>query len=77
MVVNTQNKQVEHHLKTYGSITSWEAFELYGITRLSAIIFVLRREHEITSKPMSAINRYGNTVNFVKYVYRGAKYAEV
>nr|DAO90225.1 MAG TPA: helix-turn-helix domain protein [Caudoviricetes sp.] len=75
--VSNQNQQVEQHLKTYGSITSWEAFELYGITRLSARIYDLRRENEIMSKPMSTTNRFGNTVNYVKYVYMGAKYAEV
>ena len=75
--VSNQNQQVEQHLKTYGSITSWEAFELYGITRLSARIYDLRRENEIMSKPMATTNRFRNTVNYVKYVYMGAKYAEV
>lgn len=71
--VSNQNQQVEQHLKTYGSTTSWEAFELYGITRLSARIYDLRRENEIMSKPMSTTNRFGNTVNYVKYVYMGGK----
>lgn len=39
-------KQVEavlQHLKREGSLTSKEAFELYGITRLSARILELRK----------------------------------
>ena len=75
--IDTQEKQIELHLKQYGSITSWEAFEKYGITRLSARIYNLRRYHNILSKQITTTNRYGNTVNYVKYVYMGAKYAEV
>lgn len=76
-VIDTQDKQVELHLKQYGSITSWEAFEKYGITRLSARIYNLRRYHNILSKQMTTTNRYGNTVNYVRYVYMGEINAEV
>lgn len=38
----TQNYQVLEHLKTHGSITSWQAFEEYGITRIGARIHELR-----------------------------------
>jgi hypothetical protein len=31
------------HLKDYGKITSWEAIQLYRITRISAVIFNLRQ----------------------------------
>lgn len=33
-----------NHIKTHGSITSKEAFELFGCTRLSARIFDLREK---------------------------------
>lgn len=75
--IDTQEKQIERHLKQYGSITSWEAFEKYGITRLSARIYNLRKYHNILAKQMTTTNRYGNTVNYVRYVYMGEINAEV
>jgi len=74
--IDTQDKQVELHLKQYGSITSWETIEKYGITRLSARIYNLRRNYNIISKMMTTTNRYGNTVNYVRYVFMGAKNAD-
>lgn len=71
--ISSQLQQIRLHLKHHHAITSWEAFELFGITRLSAIIYTLRKTHNIVSVPMTATNRYGNTVNFVKYVYEGEK----
>lgn len=35
--------KVLEHIETQGSITSVEAYELYGITRLSAIILIIRK----------------------------------
>lgn len=39
----TQTNEVLEHLKTHGTITSIEAIMQYGATRLSAIIFDLRK----------------------------------
>ena len=36
-----KTEKVLEHLKEYGTITSLEAIDLYGATRLSAIIFNL------------------------------------
>ena len=64
----TQEEIIKEHLEKYGSITSFEAFERYGITRLSAKIYNLRHEGlSITNEPLNAINRYGKKVSFVKY----------
>lgn len=38
-----KTQKVLEHLKTKGSITSWDAIQLYRATRLSAIIFNLRK----------------------------------
>lgn len=59
------------HLKEKGSITSWEAIELYGATRLSDIIFKLRRRYDIDSVSHEFTDRFGTTSKFVTYVYRG------
>lgn len=40
----THKEAIRHHLRIYGSITSYEAIQKYGCTRLSAIIFQLRKE---------------------------------
>jgi hypothetical protein len=42
-------KLVLKHLEKYGKITSWEAFTKYHCTRLSAVIFQLRKTHKITT----------------------------
>lgn len=59
---------VLNHLKVRGSITSMEAFELYGATRLSAIIFCLRKKgYNIKTNDGTCIDRFGHRCNFAKY----------
>lgn len=67
-LAQSQEELVGLHLINRGSISSMEAFELYGITRLSARIFKLRkRGWNISSELVTEKNRYGHTVNFVRY----------
>ena len=40
----TKKKMVENYLNTGRTITSWEAIRLFGATRLSDIIFKLKKE---------------------------------
>ena len=64
----TQYSIILKHLLENGSITSFEAFNLYGVTRLSAIIFNLRNDgFDIESEPLKEKNRYGNTTIFARY----------
>lgn len=75
MLDNTQISAVERHLKEKGSITSMEAFALYGATRLSAIIFILRDRYRgtgdnIVTIMMDGTNRFGNKMRYGKYVLR-------
>lgn len=63
--------KVLSHLKEKGSISIWEAIELYGATRLSAIIFNLRKRYDIESVSHEFTDRYGNTSTYVTYVYHG------
>ena len=45
-----------------------ESFELFGATRLSAIIFNLRKDgYVIDSIKRESRNRYGDKVRFVEY----------
>ena len=64
----TQNEKVLRHLKEIGSITSWEAIREYGITRLSAKIYDLRKQgYDIDSERVTAKNRFGESCTFAKY----------
>lgn len=64
----TQDDRVLRHLKENNGITSWEAIKEYGITRLSAVIFRLRRSGlTIVNETIYARNRYNEPVHFVRY----------
>lgn len=64
----TQTQAIINHLLKFGSITSMEAFEKYGATRLSAIIFCLRkRGYMIINKEHETTNRFGGKVSYVEY----------
>ena len=62
-----KKQKVFEHLKKFGSITSWEAIELYGATRLSDIIFKLRKVYEITDTWYDGVDRYGNDIRYKRY----------
>ena len=70
----THYQRILEHLQTYGSITSWQAIEKYGFTRLSHYIYLLRNQgYNITSKQETQLNRFGDKVHFNKYVLEGAE----
>lgn len=67
---NTKHQQVKKHLIEKGWIDSWTAIELFGATRLSAIIFNLRKEgYDIVSKPQSSYDRNQELCNYTTYKY--------
>jgi hypothetical protein len=47
----TQMYDVINHIRKYGKITSWQAIENYHITRLSDVIFKLKK-HGIKIKTL-------------------------
>lgn len=66
-IINNE-KRVLQHLQKNGSITSYEAFEMYGITRLSAAIFNLRRSgHNIPARYKTVKTRYGRHATIAVY----------
>lgn len=67
----THYDRVLNHLKVHGSITSLDAFELFGNTRLSATIFNLRKKYDIESVDEKGKNRYGDATHYVRYIYKG------
>lgn len=68
-----QSKALINHLKAKGSITSMEAFNLYGITRISALIFSLRDRYNIETVMIDTTNRYGEHTRYGRFYYRGEK----
>ena len=65
----SKTELVAWHLKTNKSITSWSAIDLYGGTRLAAIIHTLRhnRGWRIRSEERPFKDRYGNTEKYALY----------
>ena len=61
-------ERILKHLRKYGSITSYEAIEKYGCTRLSHYIYLLKRNGcIIKSETEKGVNRYGEKVNYSRY----------
>jgi len=68
MAKRTQTGDVLAHLIEHGSITSIEAIQKYGCTRLSARIFNYRKKgYEIETKRITVKNRYENAASVAVY----------
>lgn len=64
----TKTDAVLQWLKTHASISSMEAIENFGATRLSAIIFQLRRKgYKIETVWDVTTDRFGNRCRFGRY----------
>lgn len=65
----TKYQQVFEHLHKYGTITSWQAIQQYGATRLSDIIFRMRKAgYDIETKTEVTRDRNGNSCSYAKYI---------
>tara|TARA_R110002012_G_scaffold77863_3_gene198564 strand:- start:3058 stop:3291 length:234 start_codon:yes stop_codon:yes gene_type:complete len=68
MSKSTHKTRMLQHLKDGNTITSKEAYEEFGNTRLSATIFSLRRDgHEIVGHPRQVPTRYGEMTIVTQY----------
>ena len=65
-----KTRAIQLHLIERGNITSWEAIQEYGATRLSAIIYELRHRYKMNIKSYSVefTDRYGSKASFARYV---------
>lgn len=60
------------HLRKYPWLTSKDAFELYGITRLAACIFDLReRGYYIETVMVETTTRFGEPCRYARYILKG------
>lgn len=70
--LKTKSNFVKQHLIEKKEITSLEAIKLFSATRLSAIIFNLRKQgYAITTTPIKIKDKYGNDCTFAKYKLLG------
>lgn len=68
-----QTQAVLEWLQTHASISSMEAIQNFGATRLSAIIFNLKRKgHNIETVWCDGYNRFGRHVRFARYYLRNS-----
>lgn len=64
----TQCEQVLQHMKEHGSISSIEAFFNYGITRLSARIWELKRDgYDIETDLVTIKSEKGAKKQYARY----------
>lgn len=69
----TKTQAVLEWLRTHQSITSMEAIENFGATRLSAIVFNLRRRgHDIDMVWRDGTDRFGNHMRYGVYYLRNS-----
>ena len=67
-----QTERIVRHLSDYGSITSAEAMNEYGIFRLASRIHDLRSAgYEIKGETVAAKNRYGEPTHYSRYTLGG------
>lgn len=67
-MATSQCDRILRHLKDFGSITSMEAMQDYGIMRLASRINDLRSQgFKIKSETVAAKNRYGETTRYAIY----------
>lgn len=63
-----QKERILRHLEDFGSITSAEAMQDYGIMRLASRVDELRKQgHPIVTEVVEGRNRYGEKTRWARY----------
>lgn len=66
-----KTKLVLDWLKSHAGISSMDAFEHLGVTRLAAVIFELRKKgYDIETVIVDGKDRYGNRSRYARYYLR-------
>ena len=67
--LKSQTKAIKDYLEAGNSITSMEAYDKFGCTRLSARIFDLKKAgYNSQTILMECQTRYGTTTRYAKYI---------
>lgn len=65
----SQRELILTHLEQFGSITSLEAVQLYGIMRLASRVSELRKDgHDIETTVEEGRNRFGVSTAYARYI---------
>ena len=66
-----QREKIVFYIQKFGSISSMEAFQDLGITRLSARIYELRNEgYQFYETYETSKNRFGEAVSYKRYRFQ-------
>lgn len=66
------SKAILDYLKTHEYLTSMQAWEMWGVTRLAAIIHQLRKGgYDIETVEVLTTTRFGETTRYARYYLRG------
>jgi len=70
-----QTVKVRNHLIRHGSITSQEAWRLYGITRLADVIYKIKHKRyprmDVDTEMVYGRDRYNKPTQYGKYIFKG------
>ena len=71
MVKDNQMKRVKEWLEEGKTLTSMQAYDMWGCTRMSDKVFKLRKHGmDIETVMLTRKNRFGDTCNYAEYVYK-------
>lgn len=68
-----REQRVLDYLNKHKLITTWEAFNDLGNTRLSASIFNLRKDYDIGDVYVAGQNKYGDKIKWKAYFFNKDK----
>lgn len=63
----TQRQEIIKYMKTFGSISPFEAFTDLGITKLATRISEMKNEVPVVAKWETGQNRYGKPIRYKRY----------
>lgn len=68
MARKTQRDYVLEFIKSYGSISSWQAYELLGVTQLATRVSELKAKgYKFRKERVKSITRFGVKTHFDRY----------
>lgn len=63
-------QRIIDYINEFGSITTFQAFQDLGITRLSEYIRQIRQERVVLDEIITTKNRYGDKTWYKKYYFK-------
>jgi len=65
-------REIVEYMRTHDFITSMDAWEMWGVTRLASIIHNLRTHgYDIDTVNINTITRFRETTHYARYILKG------